>query len=179
MLALDADPAVTFQRATLKSRSPDPWIRRGYVFLSALIASRSKLTWPVAAAAADTGRTFGAGMRLGRQIRRAEGRRGAERRGGVTGLGQEGDFLAVPSTCSIQFTVEWRSKEVWVVRRLVERADTMPTLPGATSAREHRPGPGFVPEDVLRRTRKQPSSRRASSSCTCARYTSFLYNSDV
>lgn len=40
----------------------------------------------------------------------------------------------------------------------------MPTLPGATSAREHGPGPGFVPEDVLRRTRKQPSSRRASSS---------------
>lgn len=53
----------------------------------------------------------------------------------------------------------------------------MPTLPGATSAREHRPGPGFVPEDVLRRTRKQPSSRRVSSSRTCAR--SLLYNSDV
>ncbi|KAI4481440.1 hypothetical protein M0804_009560 [Polistes exclamans] len=35
-----------------------------------------------------------------------------EEDGRVVGLGQEGDFLAVPSTCSIQFTVEWPRKLV-------------------------------------------------------------------
>ncbi|KAL2735815.1 LOW QUALITY PROTEIN: hypothetical protein V1478_002499, partial [Vespula squamosa] len=52
-----------------------------------------------------------------------------------------------------------RGKAV-LVTVLVESADTMLTLPGATSALPHRAEPAFVPRDVPRRTRKQPSSLR-------------------
>lgn len=52
-----------------------------------------------------------------------------------------------------------RGKAV-LVTVLVESADTMLTLPGATSALPHRTELAFVPRDVPRRTRKQPSSLR-------------------